>query len=212
MASASANPVFKDGGNSNKHQLFSGEYFDFWKICMNAHLEAQGDEIWDDVENGLFVPTSVVNGVGMPKIKSSWNEGDKKKVLYIKKAINILQNALIMDEFFCVSKCTLAKKIWDILVETHEGTVEVKRSRIMDFSLYVPCQIATSCIISNNCFTPQGYFSTIYLPTKLFNADLVYNCKLPKAKPSKFLWFCYFFPYDIMHMLITYKITQYIFL
>lgn len=103
---ALANPVFKDGGSSNKPQLFFGEYFDFWKIRMNAHLEAQREEIWDVVQNGLFVPTTVVNGVGIAKIKSSWDGDDNKKVFYDKKAINLLQSALSMDEFFCVSQCT----------------------------------------------------------------------------------------------------------
>ena len=126
MASASTNPVFKDGGSSNKPPLFSGEYFDFWKIRMKAHLEA--------VENGPHIPTSAVNGVGTPKVKASWDEDDKKKVLNEKKAINILQSVLSMDEFFRISQCKSAKEIWDTLVETHEGTAEVKRSRLNTLS------------------------------------------------------------------------------
>lgn len=70
---------------------------------MKTHLKAQGEEIWDAVQNGLFVPTSVVNSVRTAKIKSSWDEYDKKKVLYDKKVINLIQSALSMDEFFCVS-------------------------------------------------------------------------------------------------------------
>jgi hypothetical protein len=131
---ASANPTFRDGGSSNKPPLFCGEYFDFWKIRMKAHLEAQGDGIWKAVVDGPFIPMSVVNGVGTPKIESSWDEDDKKKVLNDKKAINILQSALIMDEFFRISQCQTAKEIWDTLVETHEGTVEVKRSRLNTLS------------------------------------------------------------------------------
>jgi hypothetical protein len=131
---ASANPTFRDGGSSNKPPLFNGEYFDFWKIRMKAHLEAQGDGIWKAVVDGPFIPMSVVNGVGTPKIESSWDEDDKKKVLNDKKAINILQSALIMDEFFRISQCQTAKEIWDTLVETHEGTVEVKRSRLNTLS------------------------------------------------------------------------------
>jgi hypothetical protein len=131
---ASANPTFRDGGSSNKPPLFSGEYFDFWKIRMKAHLEAQGDGIWNAVAEGPFIPMSVVNGVGTPKILSSWDDDDKKKVLNDKKAINILQSALSMDEFFRISQCQTAKEIWDTLVETHEGTVEVKRSRLNTLS------------------------------------------------------------------------------
>ncbi|KAK2382430.1 rust resistance kinase Lr10 [Trifolium repens] len=101
---------------------------------MKAHLEAQGDCIWNTVVEGPFIPMSVVNGVGTPKIQSSWDEDDKKKVLNDKKAINILQSALSMDEFFRISTCETAKEIWDKLVETHEGTAEVKRSRLNTLS------------------------------------------------------------------------------
>ena len=38
-----------------------------------------------------------------------------------------------MDEFFRISTCEMAKEIWDTLVETHEGTTKVKRSRLNTF-------------------------------------------------------------------------------
>lgn len=62
------------------------------------------------------------------------DEDDSKKVIYDNKAINLLQSALSMDEFFCFSQCTTTKKIWDTLVETHEETFEVKRSRLNSLS------------------------------------------------------------------------------
>ena len=45
---------------------------------MKAHLEVQGEEIWDAVENGPFVPISVINDVGTIKIKIAWDDDDKK--------------------------------------------------------------------------------------------------------------------------------------
>ena len=35
-----------------------------------------------------------------------------------------------MDEYVRVSNCKNAKEMWDILQVTHEGTTDVKRSRI----------------------------------------------------------------------------------
>src|SRR4051812_44873497 len=58
----------------------------------------------------------------------------EKGFLLTKKAVNLLQGALSMDEFFQVSACTTSKEIWDTLVETHEGTTEVKRSRLNTLS------------------------------------------------------------------------------
>jgi len=77
---------------------------------------------------------NVVNGVGTAKLKNTYDEDDRKKILNEKKAINILQSALSMDEFFRISQCKSAKEIWDTLVETHEGTTEVKRSRLNTLS------------------------------------------------------------------------------
>ncbi|XP_050875904.1 uncharacterized protein LOC127079563 [Lathyrus oleraceus] len=101
---------------------------------MKAHLKEQGDCIWETVENGPHNPTSVVNGIGTSKVKSSYDEDNKKRIFNEKKTINILQSALSMDEFFRISQCQSAKEIWDTLVETHEGTAEVKRSRLNTLS------------------------------------------------------------------------------
>jgi len=51
-------------------------------------------------------------------------------VQYNLKAKNIITYALGMDEYFRVSNCKNAKEIWDTLQVTHEGTTNVKRSRI----------------------------------------------------------------------------------
>lgn len=40
----STNQVFRDGGTNNRSSNFIGEYYDFWKIRMQAYLEAQKAE------------------------------------------------------------------------------------------------------------------------------------------------------------------------
>jgi len=42
----------------------------------------------------------------------------------------IITSALGMDEYFRVSNCKNAKDMWDTLQVTHEGTKNVKKSRI----------------------------------------------------------------------------------
>lgn len=66
-----ANPVFRDCGSSNKTPCFVGE--------------AQGEDIWDAVENGPFIPTTVINNVEQVKVKGFWNNDDKKKMLFDKR-------------------------------------------------------------------------------------------------------------------------------
>ena len=67
---------------------------------MTTYLEAQGEEIWNVVQNGPYVPTTTVNGVTGIKPQTPWDDDDQKKVLFDKKAKNILQSFLGMDDFF----------------------------------------------------------------------------------------------------------------
>jgi len=52
-----------EGHDSNQPPCFTRDHYDFWKISMTTYLEAQGEEIWDDVKNGPYVPTTIANGV-----------------------------------------------------------------------------------------------------------------------------------------------------
>jgi len=72
-------------------------------------------EFWNIIKNSPHIPTTVVNDVSSPKLKSSHNNDDHKKVLYDKKAVNNLASSLGMDEFFRIYDCKTAKEIWDTL-------------------------------------------------------------------------------------------------
>ena len=65
-----------------------------------------------------------------PKIRSEWTEAKIKKVQVNYKAINTLHCALNPTEFNRISTCKIAKEIWDKLKITHEGTSQVKESKI----------------------------------------------------------------------------------
>lgn len=75
------------------------------------YLKAQGEDIRDVIENGSFVPTTIINNVEQIKVKISWNNEDKKKVLYDNKEKNIVASELDMDEFFRVSNYKTTKDI-----------------------------------------------------------------------------------------------------
>lgn len=64
------------------------------------YLEAQGDQIWSVVKDGSFIPRTFTNDVEQSTVQVSWNDDDKKKILYDNKTKNILAPALGMDDFF----------------------------------------------------------------------------------------------------------------
>jgi len=64
------------------------------------------------------------------KPRDQWSEEEKRLVQYNLKAKNIITSTLGMDDYFRVSNCKSAKDMWDTLQVTHEGTIDVKRSKI----------------------------------------------------------------------------------
>ena len=82
------------------------------------------------IEDGNGVPTKEVT---MPiKPNQFPNEMRKSKSLpnFNSKALGILINDLTQIEFYKVINITCAKNLWGYLEVTHEGTNQVKKSKI----------------------------------------------------------------------------------
>ena len=62
--------------------------------------------------------------------KSEWTDPDKRKFSVNANAMIILLNALNTSESKYVSNCTMVKEIWEKLKLKHEGTNQVKESKI----------------------------------------------------------------------------------
>ena len=95
---------------------------------------AKYSELWDIVLDGPFIPmmeekdgekTSLV-----PKPRQKYDEADRKKIEKCYKAKTLLVCGIGPDEFNRVSACASAKEIWDCLKTAHEGTEQVKESKI----------------------------------------------------------------------------------
>ena len=73
----------------------------------------------------------------VPKPRQKYDEADRKKIKKGYKAKTRLVFGIGPDELNRVSACESAKEIWDCLKTTHEGTEQVKESKIdMLTSLY----------------------------------------------------------------------------
>ena len=86
--------------------------------------------MWCIIVNGPYTPTKIIDGVESIKPEREWDEVDKKMAPLNAKAMNILYYALDANEFNHISTCMSAKKIWDRLEVTHEGTNQVKKLKI----------------------------------------------------------------------------------
>jgi len=120
----------KPNGAYNIAPIFDEENYNYWKKCMSVHIQSVDMDVWDVVVNGWFQPQVVANGVAQEKAKVDWSDDDKKKVQYDLKARNILISSLGFHEYHFVSHCKTVKAMWDALETLHEGTDDVKQSKI----------------------------------------------------------------------------------
>ncbi|KAK8516139.1 hypothetical protein V6N13_025657 [Hibiscus sabdariffa] len=105
----------------DKPPFFNGEHYAYWKNRMMFFIKAKDFHLWDIVEDGPFVPT---------KSRSEWSANDRKKMELNCKALHIIFCALGPDEYAKVSSCESAKEVWDKLEVIHEGTNDVKETKI----------------------------------------------------------------------------------
>ena len=97
---------------------------------MRIYVQSVDYELQRIIVSGPKIPTIKVEGKDEPKSESTWNEKDLKMLQSNAKAMNILYCALDPNKYNRISTCKSTKEIWDRLEVTHEGTSQVKDSKI----------------------------------------------------------------------------------
>jgi len=121
----------KDIGFVNRPPILDGSNYDYWKPRMVAFLKALDSKAWRAVNSGCTHPvTKDKEGNSELKPEEKWSKGEEEVALGNSKALNALFNGINRNIFRLVHHCELAKDVWDILKNTHEGTSKVKMSRL----------------------------------------------------------------------------------
>ena len=116
--------------STNRPSFFMATDYSYWKTKMTWLLKSTNLDLWDVIKDGSHIPSKLVDGVMVPKPKQEWDKLDKKKVQLNAKVVYILHYAIYINEFNPVWQSKSAKEIWRLLETTHEGTNQVKESRI----------------------------------------------------------------------------------
>ncbi|MQL81435.1 hypothetical protein Taro_013895 [Colocasia esculenta] len=109
-----------EGHSINRPPYFDGNNYSYWKNHMHVFLRAQDYEIWKVVNTG---PYELLEDEG------KWTENSIKNSKVNFSALNILQCAIYLDEYSCVSMCDSEKEMWDKLKLIYEGTSKVKENK-----------------------------------------------------------------------------------
>ncbi|XP_070003298.1 uncharacterized protein [Nicotiana sylvestris] len=103
-------PNFEEGQSTYRPPKFNGQYYDWWKTRMHDFIMAEDSELWDIICDGLHVPMKKIEETG-PMVSKD-----------IKEYSDINRKA--------IEKNYRAKKILEALQTAHEGTTQVKQSKI----------------------------------------------------------------------------------
>ncbi|XP_077249185.1 uncharacterized protein LOC143888633 [Tasmannia lanceolata] len=118
MATSSRNV---EGQSLTRPSYFNGTNYSSWKTRMTFFLQSHDYDMWELVEDGYIPPSTQ---------RSEWTDAQKKRAALNSKGVNTLFCALSPEEFNRVSTCKTARDIWTTLETTHEGTTQVKKTKI----------------------------------------------------------------------------------
>ncbi|XP_075099419.1 uncharacterized protein LOC142176202 [Nicotiana tabacum] len=99
---------------------------------MHDFIMVENSELWDVICDGPYIPTKNVGDLPltMPKTRKEYTDADRKVVKKSFCAKNILVCGIRPNEYDRIYACETAKEIWEALQTAHEGTTQVKKSKI----------------------------------------------------------------------------------
>ncbi|VFQ97286.1 unnamed protein product [Cuscuta campestris] len=107
-----------------------------------AHLNSKYNEliqytledirsVWRSIEVGWLAPTMTnTDGELIQKPYERFSKKEKDAAESNDQALNAIFGAVNRNQFRLISNCTEAKRAWDILLITHEGTTTVKTAKL----------------------------------------------------------------------------------
>ncbi|XP_075108818.1 uncharacterized protein LOC142180671 [Nicotiana tabacum] len=127
-----APPNFEEGQSTYRPPRFNRQLYRWWKTRMHDFIMADDSELWDVICDGPYVPTKVLEELpfSLPKTRKEYTDADKKAVEKNFRAKKILVCGIGPDEYNRISAYETAEEIREALQTAHEGTTQVKQSKI----------------------------------------------------------------------------------
>ena len=104
---------------------FDGNNYAYWKVRMKAFLKSIDERVCNSVEYGWEKPTTLV---------SEWQTSKKEAAAFNSKVINVIFNAVSMEEFKRISNVEVAHTAWNILQTVYEGIKAVKINKLQQLT------------------------------------------------------------------------------
>ncbi|GAV82398.1 UBN2 domain-containing protein, partial [Cephalotus follicularis] len=99
---------------------------------MTIFIQSLDYNLWDLIVHGPNLSTiRNENGDVIPKPRNTYNDGDRRSVQINAKAKHIIICAINSNDFYRILSCISAKKMWDRIEVTYEGTNQIKEAKII---------------------------------------------------------------------------------
>ena len=117
----SLNSSIIEGQSINRPLFFDSNNYNYWKCRMIIYLKYINLDLWNIVVNG-YTPSK--------KNYKKWNDNEKKLATLDVNGLNTLFCAINEEQFNHISNCSTSHEAWYVLEVTHEGTSQVKETKI----------------------------------------------------------------------------------
>ncbi|GKB04705.1 hypothetical protein Tco_0832900 [Tanacetum coccineum] len=121
-----------EGQSMQRPPLFESDHFIYWKNRFETYVKAKDLDLWHIILNGDFPPVARNKENQILEIVPFEQQGNdlKKKLAKNNEAKIVLYNVLPKKEYERIFMCKTAKDIWQSLLITHQGNIQVKDKKI----------------------------------------------------------------------------------
>ena len=110
-----------------KPPLLDNENYSYWKARMRIYIQSLDDVAWSTVVKEWKLP---VTEAGELKDEEQWSTAEKKLSMGNTRALNAMHGCVNRAKFRLIQNCTTAKKAWDILQNSLEGTSSARKMKL----------------------------------------------------------------------------------
>jgi gag-polypeptide of LTR copia-type len=123
---------YLEGQSMLRPPLFESNGFIYWKNRFETYVKSKDLDLWHIISNGDFPPIQLNPETRKHETVSfeKQNDDTKRKLAKNNEAKMVLYNALPRKEYERIFMCDTAKEIWDSLLNTHQGSNQVKDNKI----------------------------------------------------------------------------------
>ncbi|WZZ50611.1 hypothetical protein YC2023_050718 [Brassica napus] len=110
--------------------MLKADQYGHWKARMKQMIQGINEDAWTAVKIGWEEPAIVTGDGKKPKPKDDWSEGERNASKFKAKALSVIFGAVEAEQFQLIQGSTSAKEAWEIMLNSFEGDVSVKRTRL----------------------------------------------------------------------------------